>query len=723
MRGIGKRAAVVAGLWALAGAGVAAAAVTCEQSGGDPARPTTLRIVIESPADGDVVAPTTGCGGSVRVAGSFVVDAPPLLYDFYVVIDASGSTDADSGADVDGDGVLREADDTIYRAEIAAAEAFIRALDPASSRVAIIRFNRDAPVRQQLTPDLAAALATLDAMRGDRPRFGTGYVPAMESVRLEMLARGDLAGRLQRCVFLSDGVPDETLVQTDAKASELAGQGLVMDTFALGFPDSEALRSMALITGGTFTPLPVPGAIVDLLPSFVPDVPHSLDGREDVSGSAGTVIVDEVSGTFEAVVPLHPGANRVVLTLSAGGGAPMTVTCTIDLTMTEALVADAGPAVRACRGSRGWLDGGASATACAPIYRWLDCTGSVLADWSASPRLEIDPCALPCEAVTLELACAGDPCVASAVTVATCVSAPVPAPVLVSACGLSATLDCGVADPALLAWWDLDPSVDGDGNGDAADDADASGCAIEHRFDAPGARGLVAWMGDRASGCATAAPLDVVLAPLPPARDIAGGVCPGMLAGFSCGTAEAGVDYWWDFDGGTDADFDGDATNDPDALGCDASHAWAATGSPAVHGWARDSSGCRRLVAAGIMDVSAGAMPGEARDLRLSRRGDAITLAWAPAPGASAHRVLRGTLLPLQARGIYDHAADDGASRGACEARGLAFGDPDDAADPEASYYLVTAINPCAGEGPAGFGFDGRRELDRPARLPMPGCP
>lgn len=709
----------------LAAAASPAAAITCEESGGTPGRETRVSITIESPSDGALVAASSGCGGVVVVTGKYEVEAPPLLYDFYIVIDASGSATRDSGADVDGDGILGEADDTIYQAEIRAAQDFIRALHPASSRAAVIVFNRNATLRQALTADLAAAIATLDAMRADNPRWGTGYVPAMEAVRLEMLARGDLAGRLQRCVFLSDGQPDETLAQTDAKAAELAALGLVIDTFALGFPDSESLRGMASVSGGRFTALARPGDIVALLPDFVPDVARVFDSVEEVSGEAGTVTTDEATRSFEAVVPLRPGLNRVTLTLSAGDPA-VVVTCSIELMMSEALIADAGPAAGACAGGGAVrLDGAASFAACpTPVYRWLDCAGSVIADWSESPILDVAPCELACEDVMLEIACPGEPCVARAITQASCLLAPEPAPALVSACGLAVRLGCGLADPALEHAWDLDPATDADGDGDPANDPDVAGCDVEHEFADPGRHEVVARSLDPATACESSAWLSFTLREHASPRPLDGGICPGAPAAFSCGTPDPGATYWWDLDAASDTDFDGDPGNDPDAFGCDVAHSWPSEGRRRVHGWIADASGCVRLVAAGVLDVAAGATPGEVQDLRVARRGDMLDFSWAGVPGASAHRLLRGSLQALHETHAYDHAADDGTGRGACEIRGIdSFTDIDDAWGSEAFYYLVTAMNGCGGEGGAGFAFDGRQRIPRPERLPTGSCP
>lgn len=720
---------VLRGLAALTfvlGATAAPASITCEQVSGVPPRDTTVRIVIDSPDDNTVIQPRTACGGKVIINGTYLVDAPPIQYDFYVVIDASGSTTNDSGADVNGNGIFREPADNIYQAEIQAAQDFIRAMDPAGSRVAVIRFSNTASVRQQLTPDLAAAVSTLELMKSEAPGGGTYYVNALEAVRLEMLARGDLANRQQRGVFLSDGEPTDPLAAIDAKATELAVLGMFMDTFALGALDSTALRSIASITRGTFTALSVPGDIVALLPSFVPDVPYDFDVQETTAGVDGNVVMDTTALTFMAVVNLHPGANVATLRLTAYGVPPVTVECSINVTMPEPLTPDAGPEVSACPRATAVLDGSASSSICAiPNYRWLDCNGTPLSAWSLSPTLPVEPCTLPCPAVTLEMTCEGDTCTKTATTVATCLAVAPPAPALVSSCVSQAVLTCGSADPALDATWDLDTTVDSDGDGDPRNDADATGCDVTHDFGSTGAKDVMSWLSNPATGCAISAPLGFVLTDAPPARNIDGGACPGSVVSFSCGVPQAGISYWWDFDDTVDSDSNGNPADDADATGCDAGTTWITGGLRGVTGWAQDSAECRWVIAAGIIDVSDVAVPGEASDLRVTRLGDSVTLTWTAVPGATSHRVLRGDVVPLfGAGGIYDHQADDAASRGACEVLGApAFTDPDDVADPTAFYYLVTGISSCGGEGPTGFAWDRYQYFPRPVRLPSASCP
>ena len=699
----------------------AAVAVTCTQVGGSPGHEVTVTLEIASPADGATVTPTSPCTQPVVISGAFAVTGPTAAYDVYIVIDASGSTLADSGVDVDGDGARGGPGDTIYQAEISAAEAFVNALDPALSRVAIVRFNRDALVRRQLTGDLPAVVAALEAMRADRARWGTGYVPALQAVRGEVLARGDRPARRQICLFLSDGQPDETVAQVDAEARALGALGVVIDSFALGFVSSPALEDMALVTGGEFTPLLVPGDIVAMLPDFVPDVPHVAGSHNELTGADGEVALDEASGTFSAVVTLVPGVNHVVLTLTAEGSPPIGVTCAIDVVLPESLVAVAGPPQSACGGATVILDGSASiATTCAtPSYRWLDCAGAEACPPSDSPTCEVLACGA-CSDYTLELSCAGHACASRSATRVDCTAVAVLEPALVQACGLDAVLDCGGPSSA-TSWWDLDVATDANGDGDPGNDVDAAGCMVGAAFASAGPHAVAAWSRDDSSGCVSRGEMRLVLEEQPPPRDLGGGLCPGAVVELTCGTEDPLSTYWWDLDGTVDADFDGDATNDPDVFSCDATASWPDASVHDVTGWRRDGSLCVTRIAAGRLVVGGGG-PGEVPDLRLSREGDAVGFTWGGVPGATSYRVVRGTLASLWSDRAYDHAADAG--QGACDTAGLRnWEDPDDAASGEGWYYLAIARDDCGGEGSAGRAWDGHAAPARPPRLPTAACP
>lgn len=196
--------------------------------------------------------------------------------------------------------------------------------------------------------------------------------------------------------------------------------------------------------------------------------------------------------------------------------------------------------------------------------------------------------------------------------------------------------------------------------------------------------------------------------------------------------------------GGTRVALDGSASSVP---GCAApEHRWL-FGGTTVRDWSPDptyvldpfdcaqagvytlETRCAGLSCADADDVTvtcaAGSAPAEASWLRLSRSGTSLTLTWSPMSGIDGFRVLRGSIDSLWIARAYDHAADDAAGAGACDA-GLAatWTDPDDAArDGARRYYLVAPFTACGGDGPTGFGRIHASRPPRPPRLPTASCP
>lgn len=120
--------------------GIDCDAVIHETRSGDPVH---VQLRLESPLrgarelhlDSPCEAPVRGIASAVGI---------PALLDFHLIIDGSGSTDASSGVDDDGDGTIGGAPDSIHAAEIAAARAFVDSVDLAFSRVALVRFASSA---------------------------------------------------------------------------------------------------------------------------------------------------------------------------------------------------------------------------------------------------------------------------------------------------------------------------------------------------------------------------------------------------------------------------------------------------------------------------------------------------------------------------------------------------------------------------------------------------
>src|SRR5690349_5764771 len=77
----------------------ARAVVSCQAQAGPPGGETTVRIDIVDPVSPATIPPSAPCGQDVLISGTLAVTGPPNAYDIYIVVDASESTDNDSGAD------------------------------------------------------------------------------------------------------------------------------------------------------------------------------------------------------------------------------------------------------------------------------------------------------------------------------------------------------------------------------------------------------------------------------------------------------------------------------------------------------------------------------------------------------------------------------------------------------------------------------------------------
>lgn len=381
--------------------------------------------------------------------------------------------------------------------------------------------------------------------------------------------------------------------------------------------------------------------------------------------------------------------------------------------------------LRACEGEDALVlpsDVATVATNCAAVeYRWRDAlTGGVLVDWSPDASLSASFGACPAAAdLLLEARCAepGAPaCTTGDTLTLICPKPAAPVPAASALCsGPSADLSCGVAEPGVAYYWDLDTSVDEDGNGDPADDAELFGCDLVADFGSAGRRTVRAWAQEPSASCLAFADFEVEVfeAPAPPVPSAAP-ACPGSAATLSCGPEDPSLAYRWDYDPSVDADGDGDPANDGDAAGCEQSPVFGA-GDHQVAVTAEDARGCALTV---LLDfsVAADAAPPAVAQLRLRRSGAGLDFEWDASAGAASYRLQRGTLGDW-----YSHGADDAAGTGACDTAGATtWSDPDDAAAGLDAYYLATALSPCGGESAAGSDSLG---VLRPARQPSAACP
>ena len=331
--------------------------------------PVLLRL--ESPLPGERVV---GYVHQARIAGSALADAAdPRAFDVMLAIDVSYSTRVASGGDVDGDGVVgldpvaegmggllpadvrsTDLDDTILRAQVRAAQTLLEDLDARRVRVGVIAFSgdvdpatgervsetqQDAHVVTPLTSDYARVRSALAAVVARGPNgatnFGAGILLAVTELSGLSGAQSQARADAKKIVlFLTDGLPtfpvgrgtsvDPGDEEFALRAAELAhAAGISINTYALG---PEALKfnhtttEIARITGGVYTPVQRPDAVIALLAGT------SFSDVEDVvltnltTGDFSTDVRLAPDGSFAGYVPVREGRNRVRVSALASDG-------------------------------------------------------------------------------------------------------------------------------------------------------------------------------------------------------------------------------------------------------------------------------------------------------------------------------------------------------------------------------------------------------------------
>ena len=309
------------------------------------------RLDVEMPREGERVR---GLSGWVVARGQGGL-WESALQDVIIAIDESPSTFLPTGADLDGDGEVgrppavnllgpryasTDPDDAVIRAELLAARALIRQLDPQTTRVGILTFADDATVVAPLgSPDAALAwLDEHDKYEIHSYRSKTSLAAALDGALDAFFKFREDDVRRQRTVLLfSDGqptAPSKALGRLEAlAAAEKMGEiGIPVQAFALGrtaIEDPEFYRSLAERSGGKFIPLENPADVVNELANI------RFTGLADVRiqsspiGQPGRAVRVFPNGSFDGYVPLAEGENRITLTGLLESGETLTATRTV----------------------------------------------------------------------------------------------------------------------------------------------------------------------------------------------------------------------------------------------------------------------------------------------------------------------------------------------------------------------------------------------------------
>jgi hypothetical protein len=313
--------------------------------------PGSLQLAIEAPEPEAIFGDAAGAflaGRAVaRRAGS-------ERFDLFLVLDTSSSANQPSGVDVDRDGELgveappdgRSTDpgDSILAAEVAAAQQVVDGLDPKRTRVGVVTFAGEAllrsvgdlarpPVRraaftqEPLTSDYRRVRDALYELSRSEPHGMTHMAAGIDLATLELLGLAGSVGSpdpdsTKTVLFFTDGQP--TLPYLDSEAGNVGAvqvaaerarrAGVRIHSFAIGPEALEgpvAAVEMAAISRGLFTPVPDPGRLSEFVEAMrLADV-EEVAVVNTTSGQPAHEVRLHADGSWEALVPLEVGKNRL----------------------------------------------------------------------------------------------------------------------------------------------------------------------------------------------------------------------------------------------------------------------------------------------------------------------------------------------------------------------------------------------------------------------------
>jgi hypothetical protein len=329
--------------------------------------PRSLRLEIEHPLADALVGDSAG----VFVAGrALALAGETRRFDIMIAIDTSESTSNPTGVDVDGDGLLgtllpgasqglpefgsTDPGDSILSAEVAAAAKLVGGLDPRITRVGLVAFAgepvdarrgfadiarvvRAALTEEPLTSDYKRLHRALAELRERGARGGTHMAAGIDQASIELLGlSGSLSTRDPESekiiLFFTDGIPTLPYWSSEAgnvraviaSAGRARRAGVRIHAFAIG---PEALEGpistveMAAITDGIFTPVRDPGRLVRFIEEASFAHIEAVEVRNTTSGESAFQVRIHADGSWDALVPLREGENRIEVRARASDGA------------------------------------------------------------------------------------------------------------------------------------------------------------------------------------------------------------------------------------------------------------------------------------------------------------------------------------------------------------------------------------------------------------------
>jgi len=270
-------------------------------------------------------------------------------HDVLLVIDRSFSAWAPSGADIDGDGEVgrmrprartdrldlhpywtTDPGDTVFQAEVLAAEKLAERLDPKTTRMGLVTFAGSATVRAPLgsTPEeLVQALYKLPMLG----KGGTDFVSAIRRSVEEFQRRADpdAPPRHLSLMLLSDGMPavsrslDNDRLFARREAEQAGAAGVRIYAFAIG-PNAvewpHIFHDLVGPTNGELVLVREPADVIDFMPytSLTRLESISIDNLSSSARARSVRLFPD--GSFDGYAPLVPGLNILRFTAHGENG-------------------------------------------------------------------------------------------------------------------------------------------------------------------------------------------------------------------------------------------------------------------------------------------------------------------------------------------------------------------------------------------------------------------
>jgi len=308
----------------------------------------TLWLEVRAPESGAVV---TGPVGVLEVAG-WAGASSEDRHELIIAIDVSRSTGLPSGVDVNGNGRIgrtlrssrdplrqpnprrrcNDSGDTVLAAEIAGARQLIEHLDPKRTRVGLVTFSEAARVVAPLESSREEIGVALDRIASDTiPSGTTNIAAALRTATRAVLDGAPLPDEEphRSLILLSDGTPvgrkpiEESVAEIVEAALETAEMGVRIHAFAIGveiMEGTDVYASISSQSGGHFVAIQKPADIALRLSRLNLTRLAAVVLANVTTGEPGRATRLFPDGSFDGVVGLTPGENRISITARGPGG-------------------------------------------------------------------------------------------------------------------------------------------------------------------------------------------------------------------------------------------------------------------------------------------------------------------------------------------------------------------------------------------------------------------